>query len=443
MKQSCKIALSVLTGILLFACKEDDDKGNVKPQMLVEYYATPISGGALITYTIPKDDNILYVMAEYERNGTTFVERSSIYNNSLVIQGFNTVDEVTATLYTVNHYEKRSDPMYVSFRPDKSPLAIVYESLQVEAGFGGVIAQWENPTGTELGVRLMVVEDGEYIEKEMYFSVFPETHPFRGFEDVRTTFAFSFEDKWGNTSDTAVFPDITPLPEYEVYGEGKKDLTDKKSWQALNIPYDNYSENPTCNRGKLFNNITHVRAGNEGMYESWLTLEGTDRSATFTIDLKDTYKMSRMKIWPRMQNNQGEPQPYHSGQPYTVNNVLSFELWGIDEFPAAKLSDKGYWLDNYTMNSFVHEGVTISSPSYTDEWIFLGRYNIERLDLMGASSDEIVQRALDGNEFDILPADPVRYIRFVVLETDKGSPTPGGVFQIAELSFWGNNKLTP
>ena len=39
-----------------------------------------INGGAIISYEIPNDNDLLYIMAEYERNGKSFTEKSSIYN---------------------------------------------------------------------------------------------------------------------------------------------------------------------------------------------------------------------------------------------------------------------------------------------------------------------------------------------------------------------------
>jgi hypothetical protein len=120
-------------------------------------------------------------------------------------------------------------------------------------------------------------------------------------------------------------------------------------------------------------------------------------------------------------------------------------MWGTKEIDNSKLppADKGYWLEKFTESAFKHEGVTIAERTFADDWVYLGRHAVERLDLLGASTDDITNRAKAGEEFE-LPAgtEPVRYIRFFVIETDKGSPTPGNVFQISELSFFGNNKIT-
>lgn len=449
--------MSVLA--IIFAGCSDNEKGDIKPSPLTNYTVTPINGGARITYPVPNDDNVLYVMAEYERNGKVWTERSSIYNNSLTVQGFDTREEVTVQLYTVNYHERRSDPVSVSFTPLESPLSIAFNTLDVSAGFGGVFASWENPSQTELGVRVMVEEEGELVEKEMYFSSFSETgRPFRQYDDIETVFALSFEDKYGNVSEIKRYT-LTPLPEIHI--QMPSNVSWQVGWDAheslkTRIPYDNYTENATVNRTKVFNDVTHA-PGSTGLYEGWLTVATTELNVSpiFTIDLGarvantdkvpgSTYKLSRMRIWPRMQGDLGGSQPYRVNQVFGVNNVLAFEVYGIKEFPTNKLTDKGYWLESYTEKSFNHPDVEVSSPSFTDEWVHLGRFEIERLDLMGASEADIVQRALDGFEFTFpLDAEPVRYLRFIVLETDKGTPTPNSLFQFAELRFWGTDKITP
>jgi hypothetical protein len=420
MKQTLNNIL-ILSCIWLFmSCKETRE--DIQPQSLESYTITPVSGGVTISYPVPNDPNILYVMAEYKRNGELFTERSSIYKSSVTIEGFNTTDKVTATLYTVNYHETRSEPVSVEFTPLESPIAIAYRSLILSTGFGGIVAQWENQAKTELGVRLMCEVDGKLTDKEMYFSAIPaETHAFRGFEDVETTFALSFEDKWGNISDTTYFT-TTPIAELEV----PKPFGDMRSV----IPYDNTTENPTFNWPRLFNKAVGD--------DSWLTVSSEQYGPSFTIDLKDTYKLNRMTIWPRM-------RPNTPTDVYTVNNVLVFEMWGTKEIDNSKLppADKGYWLEKFTESAFKHEGVTIAERTFADDWVYLGRHAVERLDLLGASTEDITNRAREGEQFELpAGAEPVRYIRFFVIETDKGAPTPGNLFQIGELSFFGNNKIT-
>lgn len=89
--------LALLVAISLYSC-EDVQTGPRKPSgpwnagPITEFTVTPINGGAEITYTIPDDPDILYVLAEYERNGKIFTEKSSIHTNKITIEGFHRVD---------------------------------------------------------------------------------------------------------------------------------------------------------------------------------------------------------------------------------------------------------------------------------------------------------------------------------------------------------------
>ncbi|ULB35473.1 DUF5126 domain-containing protein [Proteiniphilum propionicum] len=416
-----KKILLILTVCLLIAC-EQNEQIKVKPAQLTDYKVSPINGGATITYTLPPESDILYVVAEYKRDGEIFTERSSFYNNSITIEGFNVTTPIDAILYTVNREEMKSDPIQIVFEPLESPLSLAFKTLDVSTGFGGIVVSWENLNSTELGVRLMVKENDEIKNKDMFFSSFEkENHTFRGFESEETTFAVSIEDKWGNVSDT-IFYTTTPFFETEV----PKPFGDMRQ----TIPFDITTQNPTFNWPRLFNNIVGD--------DSWLTTTPTAANpqlCAFTIDLKQVYKLSRMTIWPRM-------RPNNHNDVYAVNNVLSFEMWGTTEIDPARLSDRAYWLDEHQDWNTFNPGLEIPDYTFKDDWVYLGYYEVERLDLKGATPTDIMNRALQGEPLDIpIDVGPVRYIRFFPRSTDKGSPTPGAIFQIAELSFFGDNTV--
>ena len=163
-----KKILLILTVCLLIAC-EQNEQIKVKPAQLTDYKVSPINGGATITYTLPPESDILYVVAEYKRDGEIFTERSSFYNNSITIEGFNVTTPIDAILYTVNREEMKSDPIQIVFEPLESPLSWAFKTLDVSTGFGGIVASWENLNSTELGVRLMVKENDEIKNKDMFF----------------------------------------------------------------------------------------------------------------------------------------------------------------------------------------------------------------------------------------------------------------------------------
>ena len=435
----------------LAACdKMDRDRGPA-PAPLKECEVEPIHGGAVISYNIPKDGNVMYVMAEYERNGKIYTERSSIHYNWLTIEGFHTTDSVHVNLYTVSKKEVRSESaLSRSFVPLESPLSLAFKSLRMITGFGGIIAYWDNQTKTELGVRLMTDSIDRHsrkhwVEKKMYFSrIHPEKHSFRGFDTITYNFAICMTDKWGNISDTMVytckpyFERMTPKP----FSRNVFNPSNASPPPAPIVAFDQNTQSNNTNLSFtcLSDNVTRDPGGSGA--NSWRTESRTDRQASFTLDFESSYKLSRMIMWPRMRWDITTPWE----DVYKVNNVLSFEIWGTDEpFADWPLDDKGYWLCDFSFKDpqFNSGGVQVSSPSFKDHWQYFGElFEVPRYDLMGYSGDDIVNLRNAGWEFDFdLELKPVRYIRFFVRSTNQGSPTPGAFFQITELSFFGDNTF--
>mgnify|MGYP001005595769 CR=1 FL=1 len=419
--------IAVLISLSLFSC-EDVQRGPGEPAALwnagpiTEFTVTPINGGAEISYTIPDDPDIMYVMAEYERNGKVFTEKSSVHKNKLIIEGFHRVDRVKATLYAVNRFEQRSAPVEVEFEPLESLIDISLRSLKMMPGFGGVIGVWNNPLATELGVRLMTYDDSLYhdlVTREMYYtSMEEEKHAFRGYEAVETTFALSFEDKWGNVSDTVQLV-TTPFFETTI----PKPYADYRA----NIPYDNTSNlnTTTYSIEKLWNNI--VNTG----WDGWLTQSGSS-GLSITIDMRQVVKLSR--IIHHM---------YHINEPYGQVNITEMEIWGIDEIDFTKLSDRPYWLDSLCVRQGRYADVdpTMELPERTfkDDWQYLGYH---ALPIYTAAAD-IQALAAAGAEYEMpIEAEPVRYIRIFARAVALNNPPPiNNYISMGEITFFGDNTV--
>ena len=408
----------VIILFMLNACDETKQTGS-KPDGIVSHEVVPIHGGAIITYSI-NDPNILYVMAEYERGGKTFTERSSAYNNTLTIEGFNTMNPVSAILYTVSRdSETKSDPTTVSFVPLESLISLASKSFSYMPDFGGVRVSWENIARTELSVHLMIDSLGEWIEKDVYYSSrASDNHPFRGFEAIETSFALTFGDKWGNISEPIYFTE-TPLVEIEI----PKPWTDMREW----MPYDNQTN--------LNDNLIMAKIWDGGPIDDlncrWLTVNGSQGSS-FTFDLGVTAKLSRVMMWPSM-----APQYVNSVNVYGQVHIFEFEMWGTTEFPStSQLADLSYWLHPF---SALANNLTLPAHTFMDDWTYLGLHAIERIDQQGASEDDIGRLGRAGHSFEIAgECGPVRYIRFFPRTTASGGPPPpNNYWQISELSFFG------
>lgn len=426
MKKLSFIAV-LFTLSMLLACESrvDENTGTWQTGPIEQFTITPISGGAIIEYTIPNDPGILYVMAEYERNGRIYTEKSSVHKNSLTIEGFHGVEKVKASLYKVNRKEQKSKPVVVEFQPLESIISIAERSLKMRPDFGGIVVSWDNPLATELGVRLMVrdsLDSEKLMTSEMYFSTKQnEAHAFRGFESVENRFAISFEDKWGNVSDTI---SIITTPFFESMVE--------KPWVDMRntIPYDN-----TTNYGNLV--IEKIWDGivNTG-YNGYRSNPGSS-GISFTFDLKRIVKISRI-----VQHG------YHINTPYGHSNINEVEVWGTDKLDYDKLTDLPYWLDETSLREgrihSVNPETVLPERTFKNDWEYLGWHSQPRYDLM-VPRDTQAERDLAANGFEWeIPSDakPVRYIRVYVRGAALVSPPHlDNQYSIGELTVYGDPNV--
>lgn len=415
---------------MLFSCRRNDTKlpgvWNSAPVQVVE--VKPINGGATISYKVPAEDELLYVIAEYERNGKTFNEKASVYNNTLRIEGFNTVKPVKAKIYKVNKEGQRSEPTEIEFTPLESLVSIAKNSLKLDPGFGGVVAKWENPLATELGVRLLWKDStGKYVTRTMYFSQAPKgARAFRGFGMGLLNVGVSFEDKWGNISDT-VYYSTTPRFEALI----AKPYADYRS----TIPYDN-----TTNYGQGTSDQRPFATIYDGVVNTalngWLTLSGGP-SLSFTIDLKQVVKLSRIVL-----------HGYHINSPYDQANIQQFEMWGTNKVDFTKLSDRPYWLDELSVRGGNISGINptevLPARTFKDDWTYLGWHAITRYDLMSPPDQTgIAYISTNGSEYE-MPAEapPVRYIRIFVRQVGNMMPPPqSNYFSLGEITVYGDNTV--
>jgi len=326
-------------------------------------------------------------------------------------------DAIETYTVTPDHAELLSSDL----EPLETPESSVRKSVNIAIGYGGIVVSWENPTKAEIGVRLMVKDDGRMIEKEMYFSSKAlEKRAFRGFESVETSFALTFEDKWGNISDTVYFTG-TPILEVEV----------PKPWSDLRamIPYDNTSELSGYQFYKTWDNVV-------AMNNRYLSDNGSMGSSV-TFDLRQVVKLSRMILWPRILGQFDAIEEI-----YGQVQMLEFEMWGIKKLDPSRLpptGNKSYWLHPF---SVAQTGQTLPAHTFMNDWVYLGRHQVERLDLMGASLEDIAVQGRAGFHFEISNAcGPVRIIRLFPIATMDGTPPPMNYWQIAELSFFGDNTV--
>jgi len=393
MKQNILIVLSLVVA-LIFGCQDDKHEplvsGNTKPNSISNVQVENTPGGARITYTLPKDKDLLYIEAFFSsKEGEQRTAKSSYYNNFVELEGFVNQDEAEVTLYTVNRAEIRSEPVVVKIKPLISPIELALDSLEIREDYGGVNLRFFNAAKKEYIVNTVIKNElGNWVTYDRLYSQAPyRDYSVRGLLSKETEFAFYLVDKWKNKSDT-IFKTLVPL--YE-------ELLDKKSWK--HYPLDDvfkprYSDRP----------ISKVWDGGLNNTQYFIGDEPAEAPLPhhFTIYLGKEMKLSRLKV------HQYQGPTFYA---YTIGNPKKYEIWGSNELTP----DASY--DGWTLllecESIKPSGLpTVVKTKEDDEY---------------ASAGEDYTFPLD--------SPPVKYIRFRTLETWGKRAN----LLLGEITLWGQD----
>jgi hypothetical protein len=362
--------------------------------------AESLPGGGKITYKVPDSDNdISYVKAEYTYRDEKRVERSSIYCDSLIIEGLGSIEPLSVNLYVVDHSQNVSTPASVSFTPDTPPLETIFSSVSLTSDFGGIKVSWANETATEIGITVFVEDSlGVMQEIDTRFSKDVQGElVFRGgYDSEEYHFAVRLRDKWGNMSELKEAV-IIPLFEKAI---------DKSNFSTANLPGDNQS----ILYGQSY------RAWFDGNIQSIWVSDVTDFSWSYpmyvSLDLGTTVRFSRFRLW-------GQP-------PYWYNNYgfRIFEVWGANE--VKRDEPDSYW----------------TNGDWKNDWVKIGDYEVRRpsgnTEPTGDPTGVDLEAAQNGWEFLVpLETPPCRYLRFVVHTIWSA----GTGLCMAEVSFWGDDNF--
>jgi hypothetical protein len=352
-----------------------------------------IAGGAVITYVLPEDPDLLYIMARYTENGVNREFKASFYTNYLVVDGMSKEAEYTVDLYAVNRSEKYSEPVSIKMRPLTPPIIGVFESLKYKATFGGISISYENPSGAFMAVGVLTLnEEGKQYEPYTHYSSQPyPSFPVRGFKAEEREFWVYVKDKWGNTSDTVSYV-VTPI--------GEKEL-DKSLFREMKLKGD---ADPTSWGGQM-RFIWDGRAfgDNEGDWGLHTGNVATGKPMYITFDLGVTATLSRFKLWVVMDDK----------HMYNDVSPRKYEIWGR----------------SYEINP------TTDNGEFYPHWFKMGEIeNIKPSGLpSGSLTDDDRAAARAGDELVFEDFQPTtRYIRIVCLLNWNGNTN----MVFSEVSFW-------
>lgn len=413
--KNLKFLIALFCTAVIVSCDEDkidplvaDDGVAPGPVVVDAGSVENFSGGSKITYNLPDDEDVLYVVGEYQRTGSGEMVsvKSSVFNNSLTVQGFADESEYKVSLYAVDQSGNKSEGATVTINPEKPPYKYVCETLYAEATYGGIQLFWENPQTGLVTIEVYTEdESGNLVFKDAVYTEGPNGERLvLGLEAVETNFVFVVRDRFNNRCGQ-IRTTLTPL-----YIQ----LFPRENYQAVYQKHDTPSD-----YGWILPRTIDGIVGNQGFhsppgwtdpdgelpeYANW-SYNGIDLyPAMITWDIGELVQLYRFKYWPRLSNWM-----------WRHGNPKIFDLWGTDE-----LNPDGT-LEGWTL---LLENAGPVKPSGT-------LTNAE-------NTQEDIEAAEAGFNFEISPDMPkVRYIRFVQKLAQNGTNT---LFHISEVEFYGDNR---
>ena len=386
------VFLLFISSLMFISCKEEpigqQPVDNIPPGLVTDIKVENIPGGAILTYKLPTDEDLLCVKAYYSlKKDTERSVTSSLYTDTLQIVGFGDTSPREIKVVAVDRSQNVSEPAFVTINPLEPPVITIGKSLRVVPDFGGIQAFWDNPTRHNISIVVLREDNnGEYVPIDTYYSSQREgNQTTRGMDTLEYKFGYFAQDRWENKSETK-YDIITPFFETEL---------NKNLFRAITLPNDE----PTAWGWVLPNLWDGVISDGNGFHKD----NNSPRwPQTVTIDLGTTAKISRIKTFQR----QGT-------WIYQHGNPRLFEIWGSAEFDPT--GDWENWIKLINCESIKPSGLP------------LGQYTSEDQEWAAA-----------GEEFICSPENPpIRYLRMRVLETWSG----GSFFHLSEIEVFGDDRF--
>lgn len=350
----------------------------------------PIAGGVIISYDIPTDSDLLYVKAVYTNShGIESEVRSSMYTNTIKIEGFGDVEPKKVNLYCVDRGENISAPVAVTVTPNEPAVNTMKNDFTITPDFGGAKFSWLNPDKTPIVVMLYAEDTlGRFVNvHNVYTSMDTAKYSIRGMKPKAAKFGAVIRDRWDNFSDT-IFPSgdkkLIPLKEDKLDKSliRKVILANDDNWDAWEGDYWNCFDDDRST-------IVHTQGDHP-------------RPSIMTIDFGAEVTLSRFILYQR------------EGWPFTHGNPKIYDVYGSLDLPG--------------------------QDGNLEDWTLLKKcvaYKPSGLPL-GQNTDEDLVHFNNGDEFTFDEQIKIRYFRLVVHETWDGA----GYIDFGEMTFYGQtNKI--
>jgi len=298
----------------IISCSESENIDTTPPGTLSNISVTPTNGGGIISYSLPSDDDILYVKAVYTNSqGEEVFRVSSKHNTSIEVNGLSQSTPVNVKLYVVDLNENISEIAAIEFTPLESFIFFVQESIQIAPDLGGVKITWENIASKTVFVYVHILEGIDETIRILSSNNAEESIFIRGLAPSEITISTKVEDFDGNITELKEKGKYTPLFEEKI---------DKSTWTLVS----GQSINGNAYEGKTVNFwddvVDTVETDADNSYFI-ATRDNNGGSLNFpldiVIDLHKNVKMQRFIVWQRAYWYQGGGITYHyQGREYKV-----------------------------------------------------------------------------------------------------------------------------
>jgi hypothetical protein len=383
---------AMISLFLLQSCKDDEnspiDKDRKAPGQVFNVVVENMPGAALITYSLPSDDDLLYVIAEYKNKyGKVFDFRASYYTNQIKVEGFGDTDEYTVDLYAVDRSENKSAPLAVKINPLEPQVRLTAKSLAVQPDFGGMSFTFKNETKADLSFIVITTDvDGVKMVAETFYTARDSAKfAIRGYASEPRFFGIVVRDKWDNLSDT-LCQNLTPV--YEV-------KLNKSLFRPIVFPNDADATLWDGSLEYMWNDVVNDKAAHTG----------NDAGTTpkhISFDLGVEAKLSRINL-------KTIPDDKH-----WFNDVSPrfYEIWGsLDPDPSGSFDS---WTKLVSIENVKPSGLSIGTMTEDDR--AAGR---------------------NGDDADIpIEMPKVRYLRIVCTKNWSGNTN----MCISEITIWGDDN---
>ncbi|WP_445757212.1 DUF4959 domain-containing protein [Polaribacter sp.] len=399
MKKQIKIIalFSVLIFTTIIACSKNEDLDSNAPGVVTNINVTPTNGGGIINYTLPSDDDILYVKAVYTNSlGEEVFRVSSKYNTSIEVNGLNQSTPVNVKLYVVDESENISQAAQIDFIPLKSFIFLVQESINISPDLGGVKITWENIASKTVFVYVHIIDGTDETIRILSSNNLQESIFIRGLPSKELSFSTKVEDFDGNITELEDKGKHIPLFEEKI---------DKSTWTLVSAQ----SVNGNAYEGRTVNFwddvVDTVETDADNSYFI-ITRDNNGGSLNFpldiVIDLNKNVRIQRFKVWQRAYWYNGGGITYH----YQEENLKSFNLYASND---------------------------------AQTWGLLGQFDIgDPRDAAGNIPTKAFQEAIEGHEFS-LPntSDQFRYLKFSITSNYGSTSITVG----SEITLYGLDNL--